>query len=207
MAAPRRLASPTGIVNSAVGGSKHIKVRRNAERFITPPSGIACREITDELPPDPPVTRETEKGPWSISGAMQSNPQMPVSSTGCSCTTPGRRQGQPGQRIETDAAAERQLREVHAADRPVHGGSRLQQDGGYTLPSRCVRRHQDHRRSRQARSTKAESRDSSQVTTSQNATASQSAHGWSAEALRAGLNSLLLHFDLRRHIRGAAHCV
>lgn len=37
----------------------------------------------DELPPDPvAVTRQTEKGPFSVSGAIQSNPQRPVLADG-----------------------------------------------------------------------------------------------------------------------------
>jgi hypothetical protein len=75
--------TPTGIVNSAVGGSKlHIKVQETIYHPGFYRVALAVKSL-DELPPDPvAVTRETEKGPWSISGAMQSNPQMPVLADG-----------------------------------------------------------------------------------------------------------------------------
>jgi len=75
--------TPTGIVNSAVGGSKlHIKVQETIYHPGFYRVSLAVKSV-DELPADPvAVTRETEKGPWSISGAMQSNPQMPVLADG-----------------------------------------------------------------------------------------------------------------------------
>ena len=75
--------TPTGIVNSAVGGSKlHIKVQETIYHPGFYRVALAVKSV-DELPPDPvAVTRETEKGPWSISGAMQSNPQVPVLADG-----------------------------------------------------------------------------------------------------------------------------
>jgi hypothetical protein len=37
----------------------------------------------DELPPDPQVTtRDTEKGPWSVSAAIQNPPRIPVLADG-----------------------------------------------------------------------------------------------------------------------------
>ena len=75
--------TPTGIVNTAVGGSKlHIKVQETIYHPGFYRVALAVKAL-DELPADPvAVTRETEKGPWSISGAMQSNPQMPVLADG-----------------------------------------------------------------------------------------------------------------------------
>lgn len=73
----------SGIVNQAVGGSKlHIKLQETIYHPGFYRVALAVKSL-DELPPDPvAVTRETEKGPWSVSGAIQSNPQMPVLADG-----------------------------------------------------------------------------------------------------------------------------
>ena len=73
----------SGIVNQAVGGSKlHIKVQETIYHPGFYRVALAVKSL-DELPPDPvAVTKETEKGPWSISAAIQSNPQMPVLADG-----------------------------------------------------------------------------------------------------------------------------
>jgi hypothetical protein len=73
----------TGIVNTAVGGSKiHVKVQETIYHPGFYRVALAVKSV-DELPPDPvAVTRETEKGPWSISGAIQSAPQKPVLADG-----------------------------------------------------------------------------------------------------------------------------
>jgi len=75
--------TPTGTVSQAVGGSKlHIKVQETIYHPGFYRVALAVKSL-DELPPDPvAVTRETPKGPWSISGAIQSNPQMPVIADG-----------------------------------------------------------------------------------------------------------------------------
>ncbi|HUQ86956.1 MAG TPA: SCE4755 family polysaccharide monooxygenase-like protein [Vicinamibacterales bacterium] len=75
--------TPTGTVSQAVGGSKlHIKVQETIYHPGFYRVSLAVKSL-DELPADPvAITRETEKGPWSISGAMQSNPQMPVLADG-----------------------------------------------------------------------------------------------------------------------------
>jgi len=75
--------TPTGVVSSAVGGSKlHIKVQETIYHPGFYRVALAVKSL-DELPPDPAaVTRETEKGPWSVSAPMQSNPQMPVLADG-----------------------------------------------------------------------------------------------------------------------------
>ena len=75
--------TPTGIVGAATGGSKlHIKLQETIYHpgFYRVALAVKSRE---ELPPDPvAVTRDTEKGPWSISGAIQSAPQRPVLADG-----------------------------------------------------------------------------------------------------------------------------
>jgi hypothetical protein len=75
--------TPTGIVSQAAGGSKlHIKVQETIYHPGFYRVALAVKSL-DELPPDPvAVTRETPKGPWSISGAIQSNPQTPVIADG-----------------------------------------------------------------------------------------------------------------------------
>jgi hypothetical protein len=75
--------TPTGVVNQAAGGSKlHIKIQETIYHPGFYRVSLAVKSI-DELPADPvAVTRDTEKGPWSISGAIQSNPQMPVLADG-----------------------------------------------------------------------------------------------------------------------------
>lgn len=73
----------TGTVSQAVGGSKlHIKVQETIYHPGFYRVALAVKSL-DELPPDPvPVTRQTEKGAFSVSGAIQSNPQMPVLADG-----------------------------------------------------------------------------------------------------------------------------
>lgn len=75
--------TPSNIVGAAVGGSKlHIKLMETIYHpgFYRVALAVKSRE---ELPPDPvAITRETPKGPWSISGAIQSAPQMPVLADG-----------------------------------------------------------------------------------------------------------------------------
>jgi hypothetical protein len=75
--------TPTGVVSAATGGSKlHLKLQETVYHpgFFRVALAVKSRE---ELPPDPVVvTRDTEKGPWSISGAIQSAPQRPVLADG-----------------------------------------------------------------------------------------------------------------------------
>jgi hypothetical protein len=75
--------TPTGVVAAATGGSKlHIKVQETIYHpgFYRVALAVKSRE---ELPADPvAVTRDTEKGPWSISGAIQSAPQRPILADG-----------------------------------------------------------------------------------------------------------------------------
>ena len=73
----------TGIVSEAKGGSSlHIKVQETIFHPGFYRVSLAMKSL-DELPPDPvAVTRETEKGPQSVSAAIQSNPQKPVLADG-----------------------------------------------------------------------------------------------------------------------------
>lgn len=75
--------TPSGIVNAAQGGSKlNIKLMETIYHpgFYRVALAVKSR---DELPPDPvAVTRESARGPWSVSGAIQSNPQAPVLADG-----------------------------------------------------------------------------------------------------------------------------
>jgi hypothetical protein len=75
--------TPSGVVGAAIGGSKlRIKLQETIYHpgFYRVALAVKSRE---ELPPDPvAVTRDTEKGPWSISGAIQSAPQRPVLADG-----------------------------------------------------------------------------------------------------------------------------
>jgi hypothetical protein len=69
---------PTGAVTRVQGGQKlHIEV----EETIYHPGHyrIALARTREALPPDPDaVVQQTEKGPRSVSAAIQSNPQPPV---------------------------------------------------------------------------------------------------------------------------------
>ena len=75
--------TPTGVVTAATGGSKlHIKLQETIYHpgFYRVALAVKSR---DELPPDPvAITRDTPKGPWSLSGAIQSAPQPPVLADG-----------------------------------------------------------------------------------------------------------------------------
>lgn len=72
-------STPTGAVTSAVGGSMlHIKVQ---ETVYHPGHYRIALAVKDrgELPPDPePTTRDTERGPYSVSGKIDPNPKAPV---------------------------------------------------------------------------------------------------------------------------------
>jgi len=73
----------TGIVSQAVGGSKlHIKVQETIYHPGFYRVALAVKSL-EELPPDPvAITRQTEKGPMSVSAAIQSAPQKPVIADG-----------------------------------------------------------------------------------------------------------------------------
>jgi len=73
----------SGIVSEAKGGAPiHIKVQETIFHPGFYRVALAVKSL-DELPPDPvAVTRQTEKGPFSVSAAIQSNPQKPVLADG-----------------------------------------------------------------------------------------------------------------------------
>lgn len=73
----------SGIISEAKGGSPiHIKVQETIYHPGFYRVALAVKSL-DELPPDPvAVTRQTEKGPFSVSAAIQSNPQKPVLADG-----------------------------------------------------------------------------------------------------------------------------
>src|SRR6266850_6519517 len=74
---------PTYIIGKAVGGQKlHLKVQETVYHPGHYRVALAVNSPT-ELPLDPQATtRETERGPFSVSGAIQDPPQMPVLADG-----------------------------------------------------------------------------------------------------------------------------
>ncbi len=74
---------PSNVVGKAVGGSKiHIKV---LETVYHPGHYRVSLAVNgpSELPLDPvATTKDTEKGPWSVSAAIQDPPQIPVLADG-----------------------------------------------------------------------------------------------------------------------------
>jgi hypothetical protein len=77
------VAQPTGKVTAMKGGSLlHIKVQ---ETVYHPGFYRVALAVLDrkELPADPvAITKDSPRGPISVSGAIQSNPQMPVLADG-----------------------------------------------------------------------------------------------------------------------------
>src|SRR5690242_6157733 len=71
--------TPTNVVTAVTGGSKlHIKVNETVFHPGHYRIALAMRSRA-ELPADPDVvTRDTEKGPWSVSAAMQKPERPPV---------------------------------------------------------------------------------------------------------------------------------
>lgn len=90
--------TPTNVVGKAQGGQKlHIKVQ---ETVFHPGHYRVALAVNSrsELPPDPVVTtRETEKGPWSVSAAIQNPAQPPVLADGLFAHT-----SRPTEALETD---------------------------------------------------------------------------------------------------------
>ena len=75
--------TPTNTVNRVQGGHPlHIKLQ---EKVFHPGHYRVALAVNSrsELPPDPPVTtRDTAQGPWSVSSAIASSPQIPVLADG-----------------------------------------------------------------------------------------------------------------------------
>jgi len=74
---------PSYLVTKAVGGQKlHLKVQETIYHPGHYRVALAVNSPT-ELPLDPAATtRDTEKGPWSVSAAIQNPPQAPVLADG-----------------------------------------------------------------------------------------------------------------------------
>jgi hypothetical protein len=86
---------PSYVVNKAVGGQKlHIKVQETVWHPGHYRVALAVNSPT-ELPPDPKATtRDSERGPMSVSAEIQDPPQIPVLADGLFVHTPPRPQGQ-----------------------------------------------------------------------------------------------------------------
>lgn len=71
--------TPTNAITKVQGGQKlHIKVMETVYHPGHYRIALAVNSRA-ELPPDPEVTtRDTEKGPWSVSAKIQNPPQVPV---------------------------------------------------------------------------------------------------------------------------------
>jgi hypothetical protein len=74
---------PTNIVNKAMGGQKlHIKVQETVYHPGHYRIALAVNSRA-ELPPDPEsMSRDSEKGPMSVSATIQNPPKMPVLADG-----------------------------------------------------------------------------------------------------------------------------
>src|SRR2546427_13290883 len=74
---------PSYFISKAVGGQKlHIKVQETVYHPGHYRVALAVNSPT-ELPPDPQVTtRDSERGPWSVSAVIQNPPQIPVVADG-----------------------------------------------------------------------------------------------------------------------------
>lgn len=74
---------PSNIINKAVGGQKlHIKIQETVYHPGHYRVALAVNSPT-ELPLDPQTTtRDSEKGPWSVSAVIQNPPQIPVLADG-----------------------------------------------------------------------------------------------------------------------------
>jgi hypothetical protein len=70
-------------ITKAIGGQKlHIKVQETVYHPGHYRVALAVRSPA-ELPPDPEATtKDTEKGPWSVSAVIQNPPQIPVLADG-----------------------------------------------------------------------------------------------------------------------------
>ena len=75
--------NPSYFISKAVGGQKlHIKVQETVYHPGHYRVALAVNSPT-ELPPDPQVTtRDSERGPWSVSAVIQNPPQIPVLADG-----------------------------------------------------------------------------------------------------------------------------
>lgn len=121
--------TPTNAIGKVRGGDKvHLRVQ---ETIYHPGHYRVALAVNSraELPPDPEVTtRETERGPWSVSAVIQNPPQVPVLADGLFVHT-----ARPTEPFETDI----QLPNITCEKCTLqivqfmaeHG---LNKDGGYT---------------------------------------------------------------------------
>ena len=74
---------PSYVISKAVGGQKvHLKIQETVYHPGHYRVALAVNSHT-ELPPDPKVTtKDTDKGPWSVSAAIQNAMQTPVLADG-----------------------------------------------------------------------------------------------------------------------------
>ena len=74
---------PSYAITKAIGGQKlHLKIQETIYHPGHYRVSLAVNSPT-ELPLDPQVTtKDSEKGPWSVSAAIQSSPQIPVLADG-----------------------------------------------------------------------------------------------------------------------------
>ena len=74
---------PSYVVNKVTGGSKlHLKIQETVYHPGYYRVALAVNSPT-ELPPDPKAaTKDSERGPWSVSGEVQQPPQIPVLADG-----------------------------------------------------------------------------------------------------------------------------
>ena len=79
---PANPGTPTGTVTPVKGGSTlHIKTQETV--FHPGHYRVALARTAAELPPDPVVTtKDTERGPWSVSAEIQNPPVAPVLADG-----------------------------------------------------------------------------------------------------------------------------
>ena len=139
---------PSYIVSKAVGGQKlHLKIQETIYHPGHYRVALAVNSPT-ELPADPQVTtKDSDRGPQSVSAAIQNPVQIPVLADGLFVHAE-RPTGTDGAVRDRRAAAEHQLQEVHAASRAVHGRARVQQPRWILLSP--LRRPADHEGSGQA---------------------------------------------------------
>jgi len=74
---------PSYVISKPVGGQKlHLKIQETVYHPGHYRVALAINSPT-ELPPDPQTTtRDSEKGPWSVSAVIQNPPQIPVLADG-----------------------------------------------------------------------------------------------------------------------------
>ena len=135
--------TPTNAVTQLRGGTTfHLLVQETV--FHPGHYRVALARSASQLPADPAVTtRETERGPWSVSAAIQDPAVAPVLADGVFAHRTG------GRTLRGRyPRPQHRLHELPDSGHPIHGGARAQCRRRFLLPSLCVCEH--HRRSGQA---------------------------------------------------------